>query len=112
MRPILLILLSITTLAAAESLDAFGHHWTVQKASDWAVEGPVLKLLVSADPPPGQPRRPTKYALAETAPFRKVTIEADIRRNARSLILIYAYQDEGHYNYAHISSDAAMTQVV
>jgi hypothetical protein len=112
MRPILLILLPLATLAAAESLDVFGHHWTVQKASDWAVEGPVLKLLVSAEPPTGQPRRPTKYALAETAPFRKVTVEADIRRNARSLIIVYAYQDEAHYNYAHISSDAAMKQVV
>ncbi len=72
----------------------------------------MLKLLVSGEPPAGQPRRPTKYAIADTGPFRKVTIDAEIRRNARSLILVYAYQDEAHYNYAHISSDAAKKQPV
>jgi len=102
----LAFLLSAVT-AAADTVEAFGFRWTVQNAADWAVEGGMLRLLVPGEPPPGLPRRPQKYALAETAPFRKVTLEAEVRRNGRSLVLIYAWQDEAHFNYAHISSDPA-----
>ncbi|MCL6546249.1 MAG: hypothetical protein K6T61_13545 [Bryobacteraceae bacterium] len=106
MRLWLAFLLSAVT-AAADTVEAFGFRWTVQNAADWAVEGGMLRLLVPGEPPPGLPRRPQKYALAETAPFRKVTLEAEVRRNGRSLVLIYAWQDEAHFNYAHISSDPA-----
>lgn len=109
--PIAVALLSIAA-PAADTLSVFGHQWTVQNASDWAVENGVLRLKVSAEPVPGQPRRPTKIALLESKPYTKVTVEAEIRRNARSLIIAYAYQDEAHYNYAHISSDMAAKQNV
>jgi hypothetical protein len=33
-------------------------------------------------------------------------------RNARSLIVVYAWQDDAHYNYAHMSSDEAAKQNV
>jgi hypothetical protein len=103
----LVFLLSVVCGAAQDTLDAFGFRWRVQNAKDWAVEGDSLRLLVAGEPPPGQPRRPQKYALAETEPFRTVTLEAEVRRDGRSLVLIYAWQDEAHYNYAHISSDPA-----
>src|SRR6185295_20170887 len=109
MRPILLFLLCACSLLAAEAIEAFGQRWTVQQKSDWSVEDPILKLLVSAEPPPRVPRRPQKFALAETGPYRKVTVEAEVRRNGTSLIMVYAWQDEAHYNYAHISSDTAVT---
>jgi len=107
MRLLLALVLSAAAAAAADTVEAFGFRWTVQNAADWTVEGGVLRLLVPGEPPPGLPRRPQKYALAETAPFRKVTLEAEVRRNGRSLVLIYAWQDEAHFNYAHISSDPA-----
>jgi len=107
MRLLLAFLLSAAAAAAADTVEAFGFRWTVQNAADWAVEGGALRLLVPGQPPPGLPRRPQKYALAETAPFRNVTLEAEVRRNGRSLVLIYAWQDEAHFNYAHISSDPA-----
>jgi len=107
MRLLLALVLSAAAAAAADTVEAFGFRWTVQNAADWTVEGGVLRLLVPGQPPPGLPRRPQKYALAETAPFRKVTLEAEVRRNGRSLVLIYAWQDEAHFNYAHISSDPA-----
>ena len=40
--------------------------------------------------------------------FRRVTVEAEIKRNGKSLIIVYAWQDTNHYNYAHISSDTAL----
>lgn len=107
MRRVMTLLLFAAGLAGADTVEAFGFRWTVQSAKDWAVEGDELRLLRPGEPPPGQPRRPQKYALAETEPFRTVTLEAEVLRNGRSLVLIYAWQDEGHYNYAHISSDPA-----
>ncbi len=98
--------------AAGETITAFGHDWTVQQASDWAVENGVLRLKVAAEPPAGQPRRPTKFALLNSKPYTKVTVEAEMKRNGRSLIIVYAWQDANHYNYAHISSDAGAKQNV
>ena len=96
----------------ANAISAFGHEWTVQEASDWAVENGALRLKVSGEPVAGQPRRPTKYALLNSKPYKKVTVEAEMKRGGRSLIIVYAYQDAAHYNYAHISSDAAAKQPV
>ncbi len=112
MKSVLLAIVLATVLVAADSIEVFGHRWTVQQAPDWSIENAVLKLLVAANPPPGVPRRPQKFALAETAPFRRVTVEAEVRRNGSSLIIVYAWQDESHYNYAHISADTAAKQNV
>jgi hypothetical protein len=98
--------------AGADSLSVFGGSWNVEHASDWSVEQGVLRLKVSADPVPGQPRRPTKIALLDSKPYTKVTVEGEVKRNARSLIIVYAWQDDAHYNYAHMSTDAAAKQVV
>lgn len=95
-----------------QALKVFGQEWTVENASDWSVENGVLRLLVKGEPPAGQPRRPTKMALLNSRPYRKVTVEAEVKRNARSLIIVYGWQDASHYNYAHMSSDAAATQAV
>lgn len=108
MKAALLIAVLATALIGGDSLSVFGHRWTVEKPSDWAVEDGVLKLVVSSEPLPGQPRRPTHFALAETPAFRRVTVEAEIQKNGRSLIIVYAWQDKDHYNYAHISSDMAV----
>ncbi len=112
----LLVLFGLVGLMAAspagDALSVFGGKWVVEHASDWSVEDGVLHLKVAADPAPGQPRRPTKIALLDSKPYRKVTIEGEVKRNARSLILVYAWQDDAHYNYAHMSTDAAAKQVV
>ena len=63
--------------------------------------------MVPRQPEFGKPRRPQQMAIAETKPFRKVTIEAELKPGGKSLILVYAWQDANHYNYAHISSDTA-----
>jgi len=95
-----------------ESVGAFGSRWTVLSASDWSVENGILRLLKPGVPPEIYPRRPTRFALLESKPFRKVTVEAELKRNGRSLIMVYAWQDDTHYNYAHLSSDAAAQQKV
>jgi len=97
----------IPLLSSAETIEAFDLTWEVQQASDWSVEGDVLLLEVPGQPPAGLPRRPQKYAVASTQPFRSVVLEAEVRRNEGSLIIVYAFQDESHYNYVHISPDTA-----
>jgi len=98
--------------AASDVITAFDKEWTVQQASDWAAENGVLRLKVPGEPVPGKPRRPTKFALLNSEPFVKVTVEAELKRNGRSLIIVYAWQDENHYDYAHLSADAAVKQNV
>ena len=110
----LLVLLVVLTASAADTVEAFGHKWTVRFASDWKVEQedakPVLRLLVAR--PQQQPRRPIQFALAETAPWQQVSLECDVKRDGGSLILVYAYRDETHFNYAHLSVDTAKKQPV
>ena len=96
--------------AIASSISVFGERWTVQSVSDWAVENNALRLRVSAEPPAGQPRRPTKFALLDSKPYSKVMVEGEVKRNGRSVIIVYAWQDDAHYNYAHISVDSAVKE--
>jgi hypothetical protein len=104
----------VPALCGADRIEAFGHSWTVPMKSDWAVEGSgpdqVLKLL--APHPSTQPRRPSQYALAETPAFENVTLEADVKRTGGSLILVYAWRDENHFDYAHLSVDRGTKQPV
>lgn len=111
MRAVFAAVMLASTVSAGDTVEAFGYRWTVQQASDWSVVGEQLRLLVPGEPPPGVPRRPQKFSLAETDPFRHVTVEAEVRRNQGSLILVYAWQDASHYNYAHLSIDTAAKQV-
>lgn len=104
-------------LAAAGSpgpIEAFGYKWTVPVPYEWAVEGTgkdqVLRMLVAR--PSTQPRRPAQQAIAETPPFEDVTLEADVKRDQSSLILVYAWKDENHFNYAHLSVDSPSRQPV
>lgn len=103
---------AVSSAMAAETIQAFGNSWTVQQASDWAMEGGTLRLRVAGEPPAGQPRRPQKYALLDSKPYKKVTVEAEMKHNGRSLIIVYGWQDKDHYNYVHISSDEAVKQNV
>jgi hypothetical protein len=101
--------------AAADTITVFGYQWSVPLASDWKVShqdgGDILSLIHGREPAPG-PRRPSQFAIAETPPFMRVTVEADVRPRARSLMIVFAYQDAAHFDYAHLSTDTAMKQPV
>jgi hypothetical protein len=112
---ILVLLALAASLSAAESIQVFGHAWDVPTAADWTIsEGavPELTLLVPRPPTATQIRRPTQFAVAKTADFSKITIEAEAKRLGGSLIIVYAYKDPAHFNYVHFSVDDAMKQPV
>lgn len=115
MRILAIVLLSSWALAAADRIDAFGYHWTVPAASDWKVEEQggvlVLRLIAPRGPLPG-PRRPIEFAVAETPEFRSVTIDLDARPLGHSLIVVFAYRDAAHFDYAHLSIDPATKEHV
>jgi 3-keto-disaccharide hydrolase len=107
----------LTTLAtvfvgssAAETIEAFGQKWSVPIASDWVMENGVLHLNVGR--PQEHPRRPKQFALAETPDWQNVTISLEAKSPEGNLILVYAYRDESHFDYAHLSVDEATKQPV
>ena len=103
MKRLVACLALVPLLGAADRIEAFGKQWQVPIQADWKLEQDALKLLVAR--PSTAPRRPTQFALADTTPYTQVTIEADVKRLGGSLILVYAYRDENHFNYAHLSRD-------
>ena len=104
---------STLVLCAAGKLDVFGHSWSVPVASDWVIEpqsgAPILSLRQNRGPLPG-PRRPIQFALAQTPDLGSVTVQADVKPLGRSLMLVFAYRDEAHFDYAHLSTDTAATE--
>jgi hypothetical protein len=115
MRIPAILVLSALLLSASASLSIFGHNWSVYDPSDWKVdqqEGmPVLHLEKGREPLPG-PRRPFQFALADTENFKKVTVEADIQPYQKSMIVVFAYVDPAHFDYAHFSTDTGIKQPV
>jgi hypothetical protein len=108
------VLLLVTCPAwASDIISALGYKWTVPNASDWKVEEnqdtTVLHLTTSRGPLPG-PRRPIQFALADTPDFQRVTMELEARPLQKSLILVFAYRDNAHFDYAHLSIDRATSE--
>lgn len=115
MKLALAILAAAALLYAADTLEVFGRAWDVPVATDWSIAqengSQVLKLVTHRGPPPG-PRRPIQFALAKTPEFRKAKLEADVMPLQRSLMLVFAYKDEAHFDYAHLSTDTGTKQPV
>ncbi len=115
MKLVAVLALAAMAAGAADTLEIFGHKWSVRVAGDWKVEQeggvPALRLAVHRGPLPG-PRRPIQFALAETPPLSRVTLDADVMPLGKSLMLVFAYRDEAHFDYAHLSVDTGTQQPV
>jgi hypothetical protein len=102
------------TAFAAETLNVFGLHWSVPVASDWKISSQdgaeLLSLVQNRGPLPG-PRRPIQFALADDV-FEHVTVEAEVKPLGRSLLIVFAYRDAEHFDYAHLSADTGAKQPV
>ena len=113
MKFLLPVLVLTSILLASDVLKAFGYAWTVSSASDWKVEQDngtlVLHLLRARGPLPG-PRRPIQFALAQTPELKSVTLDVDAQPLEKSLILVFAYRDAAHFDYAHLSTDRATVE--
>jgi hypothetical protein len=115
MKLALFLALAAVAANAADTFEIFGRTWTVRVASDWKADGedntPVLRLVTNRGPLPG-PRRPIQFALADVPNYGRLTVEADVMPLGRSLMIVFAYRDEAHFDYAHLSTDQASAQPV
>jgi hypothetical protein len=113
MRFLLSALVLGSALLASDVLNAFGYAWMVPYGSDWKLDqdngAPVLHLFRARGPLPG-PRRPIQFALAQAPELKRVTLDVDARPLEKSLILVFAYSDAAHFDYAHLSTDRAATE--
>jgi hypothetical protein len=118
---IVILTLCAAAGGAADTIEVFGLRWKVPIAADWKVardQGvPTLELLVPR--PSTQPRRPTQFALADTPDYLRVRVEAEVkkepeaaRQRRTSLMIVYAWRDPDHFNYAHLSVDTGKQQAV
>ena len=110
MKLIGILLLLASAVWADETITALGKKFSVPVGTDWKASAEVLELVVKHEP--GKPRRPKQFALLEEGPYSSFTLELDVKRNGKSLILVFAHQDDDHFNYAHISVDDPAKQNV
>jgi hypothetical protein len=109
MKLAILVLLAAAGVNAADALKAFGREWSVPLAADWKVEqveGAEVLRLVQARGPAEGPRRPAQFALTNIGDYGTLTVEADVKPLGKSLLIAFAYRDEGHFDYAHFSTDS------
>jgi len=110
-----LLIAGAVMVCAADTLKIFGHEWSVPVAADWKVDqedgAPVLRLVEHRGPLPG-PRRPIQFALADAEYPRRVTVEGDVKPLGASLLIVFAYRDAAHFDYAHLSVDTGTKQPV
>ena len=103
------MLLATLSLGAAGALSVFDREWSVPVAADWQIDRQdgttVLRLVHARDALPG-PRRPIQFALTEIPRYSRLTLEADVKPLDKSLMIVFAYQDAAHFDYAHLSIDS------
>jgi hypothetical protein len=110
MKTLLGLLLAAATLPAGDLITALGRTWSVPVAANWKASPDQLDLVTKHEP--GVPRRPSQFAILQEGPFSSFTLEVDVKRNGKSLLLVFAHQDDAHFNYAHISVDDPAKQPV
>jgi hypothetical protein len=115
MKLLLVLILSAAAAAAADPLEIFGRIWSVPNGTDWKITqenaSPELHLVTHRGPLPG-PRRPIQFALTDIPSYSHLNLEADVMPLDRSLLIVFAYKDEAHFDYAHLSTDTAAQQPV
>jgi hypothetical protein len=115
LKVLTILVVAVVITSAADKLTVFGRDWTVPVASDWKIENvdgaEILRLVEHRGPLPG-PRRPIQFALRDIENYGSLTLEADVKPMGGSLLIVFAYRDEGHFDYAHLSVDPGTKQPV
>lgn len=99
------------------TIRAFGQEWDVLNPADWAGTETTLDLK-TARPQEANPRTPIQYALAKTLPPERFSLEVemkpDVGANGKpgSAIIVYAWKDNLHFDYVHLSPDTGVEQPV
>jgi hypothetical protein len=106
----LLALLLAPSAWSDDTIEAIGRKWSVPLAADWKADQESMRLLVAR--PQEKPRRPKQFATLLEGPYASFTLDVDVHCTDGHFIVVYAYQDDAHFNYAHFSADDPAKQPV
>lgn len=81
------------------------NAWSMPYPEDWEVlTGNGLHYLhMKRSRPPGVPRRPLQFARLKGITVGSFTLDAKVRREGGSMILVFDYVDTLHFYYVHLS---------
>jgi hypothetical protein len=87
--------------------DGILSAWKFPFPEDWKIvaEGTNHYLHMLRSRPPGVPRRPRQFGLVIGPKVGSFTFQTRLRRERRSLIIVFNYVDTLHFYYAHLSQD-------
>jgi len=88
--------------------------WQFPYQEDWEILGGAHEhyLHMKRMRNPGVPRRPLQYALLKNKPVGSFEFQAEVRRERRSMIVVFNYVDTLHFYYTHLSVDSGGVQPV
>lgn len=88
--------------------------WQLPFPEDWVIlpEGRNHFLHMLRSRAPGVPRRPRQFARLKQIKVGSFDFRARLRREGRSMIIVFNYVDTMHFYYAHLSGDRGRDQSV
>lgn len=88
--------------------------WEFPLAEDWKVldEGGNRFLHMLRNREPGVPRRPLQFARLKGMDVGSFELRARVRREGKSMIVVFNYVDTLHFYYTHLSADRGTEQPV
>ena len=88
--------------------------WEFPYPEDWQVseEGGNRFLHMLRNREPGVPRRPLQFARMRDVNVGSFELRARVRREGRSMIVVFNYVDTLHFYYTHLSVDRGTEQPV
>jgi hypothetical protein len=88
--------------------------WQFPYPEDWAIveTGGNHYLHMVRSREPGVPRRPLQFALLKGVKAGNFSFETRVRREGRSMIVVFDYVDTLHFYYTHLSGDRGTAQPV
>jgi hypothetical protein len=88
--------------------------WQFPHPEDWVIleAGGDHYLHMVRSREPGVPRRPLQFALLKGVKAGNFSFETRVRREGRSMIVVFDYVDTLHFYYAHLSGDRGTAQPV
>ena len=93
--------------------------WQFPHPEDWAILsekdaalGVNHYLHMKRNREPGVPRRPLQFALLKKAKVGSFDFQTRLRREGKSMIIVFNYVDTLHFYYAHLSADRGQQDAV
>lgn len=88
--------------------------WQMPYPEDWEILGEDRNhfLHMKRSREPGVPRRPLQFALLKNVQVGSFDFHTRVRREGRSMIVVFNYADTLHFYYVHLSGDRGTQEPV